>query len=141
MTESEGIAKSGEAVKVSIPVPDETDLSNFYTQLNSCKTKPVSLSLIHLFSETFVLKRRNIPTITDLFDKKYLDLEYHDLLEAWSNVNIQITAEQLKRGNSLRKIPEINRKVLVSIVTELVELGHQLVKQLLTPIQHSLHSH
>jgi len=43
-TTSEGIAKSGEAAKVLIPVPDETDLSNFYTELNSCKTKPVSIS-------------------------------------------------------------------------------------------------
>ena len=70
LTESEGIAKSREAVEVSIPVPDETDLSNFYTELNSCKTKPVSLSLIHPFSETFVSKSRNIPTISDLFDMR-----------------------------------------------------------------------
>lgn len=88
LTTSKGIAKSGETAKVLIPVPDEIDLSNFYTELNSCKAKPVSLSLIHPFSETFVLKSRNIPTIPDLFDKKYLDLEYHDLLEACSNVNI-----------------------------------------------------
>ena len=32
LTEREGIAKRGEVVKVSIPVPDETDLSNFYTE-------------------------------------------------------------------------------------------------------------
>ena len=96
LTEREGIAKSREAVEVSIPVPDETDLSNFYTELNSCKTKPVSLSLIHPFSETFVSKSRNIPTISDLFDMKYLDLEYHDLLNECSNVNIQITAAERK---------------------------------------------
>ena len=29
LTESEGIANSGEAVEVSIPVPDETNLRNF----------------------------------------------------------------------------------------------------------------
>ena len=96
LTESKGIPKSREAVKVSVPVPDETDLSNFYTELNSCKTKPVSLSLIYPFSETFVSKSRNIPTISDLFDKKFLDLEYHDLLEVCSNINIQITAEERK---------------------------------------------
>ena len=50
LTTSEGIAKSGEVAKVLIPVPDETDLRKFYTELNSCKTKPVSLSLIHPFS-------------------------------------------------------------------------------------------
>jgi len=77
-------------------VPDESDLSMFYTELNSCKTKPVTLSLIHPFSESFVSRSRNIPTIPDLFDKKYLDLEYHDLLEVCSNVNIEITAEERK---------------------------------------------
>lgn len=92
----DGIAKSGEAVRVLIPVPDETDLRNFYSELNSCKTKPVSLSWIHPFSETFVSRIRNIPTISDLFDKKYLDVEYHDLLEACSNINIQITVEERK---------------------------------------------
>lgn len=96
LTESEGIAKGGEAVEASTPVPDETDLSTFYTELNSCKTKPVSLTSIHPFSETFVSKSRNIPTISDLFDMKYLDLEYHDLLNECSNVNIQITAAERK---------------------------------------------
>ncbi|PFX11696.1 hypothetical protein AWC38_SpisGene24478 [Stylophora pistillata] len=90
----DGIAKSGGAMRVLIPVPDETDLCNFYNELNSCKTKPVSLSWIHPFSETFVSRSRNIPTISDLFDKKYLDVEYHDLLEACSNINIQITVEE-----------------------------------------------
>ena len=52
--------------------------------------------MIHPFSETFVSKSRNIPTIPDLFDKKYLDLEYHNLLEACSNVNVQIMAEERK---------------------------------------------
>ena len=37
LTTSEGIARSGEAANVSIPVSAETDLSNFYTELNSCK--------------------------------------------------------------------------------------------------------
>ena len=50
--------KKWEAAKVSIPVSDETDLSNFYTELNSCKAS-VSLSLIHPFSETFVSKSRD----------------------------------------------------------------------------------
>ena len=96
LTNSEGIATTGEAMKVSVPVPGETDLNNVFAELNSCKTKPVTLSLIHPFSDSFVSKSRNIPTIPDLFDKKYLDFEYHDLLEACSNVNIQITAEEMK---------------------------------------------
>ena len=80
LTTSEGIARSGEAAKVSIPVSDETDLSNFYTELNSCKA---SVSELHSsFLWNFFSQRRNIPTISDLFDKKYLDFEYYDLFEA-----------------------------------------------------------
>ena len=56
--------------------------------------KIVSLSLIHPYSDTFFSKSRNIASIPDLFDKEYL--EYHDLLEACLNVNIQITAEEKK---------------------------------------------
>lgn len=65
-TTREGIAK-----------PREADLSTFYTELSSCKTKPVTLTLIHPFSESFVSRSRksNIPTIPDLFDKKNLDLD------------------------------------------------------------------
>ena len=43
----------------------------------------MSLSSIHPFPETSVSKSRNIPTISDLFDKKHLDFGYHDLFEAW----------------------------------------------------------
>ena len=105
-------------------------------ELNSRKTKPVSVSLIHPYSDTFVSKSRSIASIPDLFDKEYL--EYHDLLEACSNVNIQITAEERKHIQEDNRT-EINHNVLVSIVTELVKLGHQLVKQNLTPTRHGLH--
>lgn len=56
----------------------------------------MALSLIHPFSDCFVSKSRSIPTIPDLFDKKNLDLEYHDLLKACLVINIQITAEEIK---------------------------------------------
>jgi len=119
-------------------VPDESDLSMFYTELNSCKTKPVTLSLIHPFSESFVSRSRNIPTIPDLFDKKYLDLEYHDLLEACSNGNIEITAEE-------RKIIEEDTRSQSQSSSfyrhRAGRVGASIRKPHLTPIQHSLHSH
>ena len=96
----------------------------------------MSLSLIYPYSDTFVSKSRNIASIPDLFEKEYL--EYHDLLEACSNVNIQITAEERKHIQEDTRT-EINHKVLVSVVTELVKLGHQLVKQHLTTTRHGLH--
>ena len=63
-------------------VPGETEPMNFYAKLNSCKTKATALSLIYPFSDAFVSKSRNVPTISDLFDKNYLDFEYHDLVKA-----------------------------------------------------------
>ena len=97
------------------------------------------MSLTHPFSGTFV---SDIPTISDLFDEKYWDLEYHDLLEACSNVNIQITTEE-------RKLLEENIRIqsqgssFYRNRTDRVG-GEQLVKQILqilTPIQHSVHGH
>ena len=38
LPESEGISKGKEAVEVSISLPDETDLSNFYSELNTSPT-------------------------------------------------------------------------------------------------------
>ena len=97
LTATKGIPTTTEAAtKVAVPVPGEINLKNFYAELNSCKTKAVALSLIHPFFDSFVSKSRDISTISDLFDKKYLDLEYHDLLKACSNINIQITDEEIK---------------------------------------------
>ena len=71
---------SSEVAKVTASVPGETELMNLYAELNSCKTEAAALCLIHPFSDAFVSKGRNVPTISDLFDKKYVDFEYHDLL-------------------------------------------------------------
>ena len=87
---------SSEVAKVAAPVPGDTELMNFYAELNSCKTKAAALSLIHPFSDAFVSKSRNVPTISDLFDKKYLDFEYHDLLKACENISPKITDEEVR---------------------------------------------
>ena len=102
--------------KASISVPTVTELNNFYSKLNLCKKKSVALSLIYPFSDCFITKSRHIQTIPDLFDKKYLNMEYHNLLEACSNVNIEITEDEIKCVEK--------DKVPVSIVTERVELVH-----------------
>ncbi|CAH3121722.1 unnamed protein product, partial [Porites lobata] len=62
----------------------------------SGKTKAAALSLIHPFSDAFVSKRRNVPTIADLFDKKYLDFGYHDLLKACEKISPKITDEEVR---------------------------------------------
>ena len=87
---------SSEVAKVAAPVPGDTELMNFYAELNSCKTKAAALSLIHPFSDAFVSKSRNVPTISDLFDKKYVDFEYHDLLKACEKISPKITDEEVR---------------------------------------------
>ena len=52
--------------------------------------------MIHPFSDAFVSKSKNVPTISDLFDKKYLDFEYHDLLKACEKISPKITDEEVR---------------------------------------------
>ena len=59
------------------------------------RKKTVAVSLIHPFSDSFVTKSRDIPTFPDLFDKTYLDMEYHKLLEVCCKVNINITDDEV----------------------------------------------
>lgn len=64
--------------------PDTSELNDLYARLNLCKNKPVVLSIIHPYSQTFVPESCHIQAIPDLFDTKYLDMEYHELLKACS---------------------------------------------------------
>lgn len=79
-----------------IPKPNKDDLHVFFEKLNSCKTNPVVLSLVHPFSETYISKSRDIPTVTDLFDKKFLNIDYHKLLNACSEIELKLSKEQIK---------------------------------------------
>ena len=47
-----------------IPFPSDVEIKEFYAQPSGCKTKPVALSLVQSYSEHFVLKSRDLPTIT-----------------------------------------------------------------------------
>ena len=44
------------------------ELNAFYHSLSECKIKPVCLSLVHPFNESFISSTRNIKAMTDLFD-------------------------------------------------------------------------
>ena len=79
-----------------IPFPSDVEIKEFYARLSGCKTKPVALSLVQPYSEHFVLKSRDLPTITDLYDPKYLDFEYHDLIKACSQVTLEIADIDIK---------------------------------------------
>ena len=78
------------------PSPDSSELNEFFAGLDLCKNKPVVLSIIYPYSQSFVPKSSHIRPITDLFDKAYLDMEYHELLEACSNIKLELSKEDLK---------------------------------------------
>ena len=82
--------------KKDIQAPTEAELNSFYEKLNTCKSKPVALSLIYPYSVSFVTKSRTIQTVPDLYNEKYLNMQYNELLEACAKVTIEITPEQAK---------------------------------------------
>ena len=59
------------------------------------KSKPIALSLVSPFADSYVLKSRTLPTINGLFDKKYLDLTYPELLSVCNKTEIEISKEQI----------------------------------------------
>ena len=76
--------------------PSLEDLDDFYKTLSECKIKPVCLSLVHPYADTFISETRDISSILDLFDPKFLELNYIDLLKECHHVKLNITREQVK---------------------------------------------
>ena len=99
-------------VSKEIPVPSKPEMDTFYAKLSKSSSKPIALSLIPEYADSYILKSRCVPTISDLFDKKYLALSYPELLKSCQEVDIEITKEQIlqverdtvaqAKGNSLR---------------------------------------
>ena len=87
-------AKINHSTPVEKPSPDE--LGGLLASLSECKLKPVALSLVKPYSDSFVLQSRNIPTITDLFQEKFLDLSYPELLAECNTVNVELTDKDIK---------------------------------------------
>lgn len=79
----------------SVPAPSEEEMDTLYAELNSCKFKPVALSLVDPYAESFVLKSRTIPTILDLSEPNYQDLEYPELLQVCSEKQIDLSEEEI----------------------------------------------
>ena len=65
----------------TIQVPTLSEMNSLCRQLNKGKVKPVALSLIKPYSDQFVLKSRQILTISGLFDPENVSLSYPDLLK------------------------------------------------------------
>ena len=80
---------------MSVPAPSEEEMDSLYAELNGCKFKPIALSLVAPFAESFVLKSRTIPTVPDLSDPHYQDLEYPELLQVCSEKQINISEDEM----------------------------------------------
>ena len=72
------------------------ELDDFCKTLSDCKIKPVCLSLEEPYADSFISQTRDITSILDLFDPKYLELDYIALLKECHHVRIDITDEHIK---------------------------------------------
>lgn len=52
--------------------------------------------MIHPYSESFISTTRDIKSIPDLYEKKYLDLSYPELLQECYKVDLKLSEEQIK---------------------------------------------
>ena len=73
----------------------KSEMDIFYEVLNQCEKAPV-LSLIDPYAEQFLAKSRNVPVLSDLFERTNLDLEYPELLQKCKNVKINVSGEEIK---------------------------------------------
>ena len=80
-----------------VPSPSEEEMDSFYAELNGCKIKPIALSLVAPFAESFVQKSREIPTVNNLSDPTYQDLQYPELLEVCSKRVIKLSDDEISQ--------------------------------------------
>lgn len=78
-----------------IPAPTQAEIAAFYKELSDTGTKPVLLSLIPPYAEAYVLPSRDIPSLMDLHQTKYLDLSYPDLINVCKKTTIEISSEEI----------------------------------------------
>ena len=128
--------KINHSTPVEKPSPDE--LNGCLASLSECNLKSVALSLVKPYSDSFVLQSRNIPTITNLFQEKFLDLTYPELLEECNTVNVELTDKDIK---VIEKETVDQAKRGAFFCTELVGLEHHDVKLQATQIHCYHHSH
>ena len=75
--------------------PTDKEMDDLFLKLNYCKRKPAILSLVPPYADSFVLKSRRIPAMTDLFDPENLKLNYIDVLTKCSEIDITLSDSEL----------------------------------------------
>jgi hypothetical protein len=93
--ESSSVSAKAHKPKAPLSKPSAKELDAFYKSLSECKIKPVCLSLEKSYADTFISKTRNISTYADLFDPKFLQLNYIDLLKECYKVELSISPEDI----------------------------------------------
>ena len=83
-------------IAISSQLPSEEEMNKFLQTLNLCDTKAVVLSLINPYAEQFVVKSRNVPVVSDLYDMNNLELNYPELLQKCVDVKIMLSDEDNK---------------------------------------------
>ena len=85
------VSTESAAPKPEIPAPTQAEVENFYSNLSKCQTKPVVLSLVPPYADSYVLPSY----IMDLFDKNNLELPYNEPIKICQSTNIEISEEQI----------------------------------------------
>ena len=92
---SEATSSTSSGRKVTVQIPTQTKMHNFYANLNKSRIKPVALSLIKPYSSQFLSQSRGIPTIPDLFEDENLNMSYIDLLKKCFSVEFSLSSEEI----------------------------------------------
>lgn len=74
----------------------ETEMTSLFEKLNNCKIKPVALSLTEKYTDQFIAKSRTVPVVSDLFETENLDLDYHELLQKYEKVKLDISRDNIE---------------------------------------------
>ena len=79
----------------SASVPTNEETGAFFAKLNETNVKPAILSLISPYSDQFVLKSHQIPTLSDLYDPANLKLSYPELLKKCSGIDVSLSDDEI----------------------------------------------
>ncbi|KXJ23861.1 Chromatin modification-related protein YNG2 [Exaiptasia diaphana] len=88
-------ASSNHSKSLQSCTPTDKEIGDLFLKLNDCKRKTAILSLVPPYADSFVLKSRRIPALTDLFDPENMKLNYVDLLAKCSEINITLSDSEL----------------------------------------------
>ena len=98
-TSSSGTASAGASAPQRMQralAPSKEEIDQLYAKLNDCKIKAVALSLVDPFADQFIDQSRSVPVVSELFHTDNLSLSYSELLAKCIQVQLNISAEQIK---------------------------------------------